>query len=295
MRKTTRLRELINGDEILAMPIAHDATAAKLIELVGFKSLATGGYPTTATLLGKPDLSILSMTEMVTHTKNIAEAVDIPVLADGDTGYGDIINVMRTVREFELGGVAAMFIEDQLFPKRCGHMEGKQIIETDEMVVKLKAAIDARIDPDLIIMARTDAIAVTGIDDAIYRANKYREAGADMIFVEAPQSIEHMERINREIDAPTMIIQVEGGKTPLLPMKELEQIGYNVVVYPVATLFAAAYAVRGVLEELMKTGTTAGYRDRMYSFDDFNRLVGLDDLREKESSFFKNTTPAAVC
>jgi len=235
------------------------------------------------------------MTEMVTHTKNIAEAVDIPVLADGDTGYGDLINVMRTVREFELGGVAAMFIEDQLFPKRCGHMEGKQIIGTNEMVAKLRAAVDARMDPDLIIMARTDAIAVTGIDDAIYRANKYREAGADLIFVEAPQTIGHMERINREIDAPTMIIQIEGGKTPLLPMKELEQIGYNVVVYPVATLFAAAYAVKGVLEELIKTGTTAGYRDRMYSFDDFNRLVGLDYLREKESSFYKKAMPADVC
>ena len=194
----------------------------------------------------------------------------------------------RTVRVFENAGVAALFIEDQVFPKRCGHMEGKQIIPTAEMVAKVKAAVDARVDADLVIMARTDAIAVYGIDDAIERANLYREAGADLIFVEAPRSVEEMRRINTNVDAPTLAIQLEGGKTPLLTTKDLQEIGFNVVVYPNATVYATAWALKGLWETLKKEGTTRSFTDRMIGFDDFNTLVGLDKIRELESFYYRD-------
>lgn len=286
MRKTSLLKKLILDDEILVMPVAHDATA-KLIELTGFKAISLGGYPTTATLLGKPDLSLITLTEMAMHARNIVGAVDIPVFVDGDTGHGGVINVMRTVREFERAGAAGMFIEDQQFPKRCGHMEGKQVVETDEMIAKIKAAVDARVDPDFVITARTDALAVTGIDDAIERGNRYREAGADLIYVEAPTTKEEMIRINREVNAPTLAVQIEGGKTPLLPVKELQEFGYNAVAHPLSTLYAAAFAVRSLLEELMQKGTTSGFMDKMIHFNEFNQLMELASLREKESSYFK--------
>jgi methylisocitrate lyase len=204
MKKTTLLKKLILDEEILVMPGAYDATSARIVEKAGFKSVTLGGYPASACLLGKPDLSLLTLPEMVNHTRNIVEAVDIPVFTDGDTGHGNTLNVMRTVREFEKAGAAGMLIEDQLFPKRCGHMEGKQVIETDDMVAKIKAAVDARMDNDFVIMARTDALGVLGIDEATERANRYREAGADLIFVEAPTTGEQMLRINREVNAPTM-------------------------------------------------------------------------------------------
>jgi carboxyvinyl-carboxyphosphonate phosphorylmutase len=287
MKRTTLLKQMILDKEILVMPGAYDATSARIIEKAGFKSVTLGGYPTSACLLGKPDLSLLTLPEMVTHTRNIVEAVGIPVFTDGDTGHGGTLNVMRTVREIEKAGAAGMFIEDQLFPKRCGHMEGKQVIEADEMVAKVKAAVDARVDQDFVIMARTDALGVNGIDDAIERANKYRAVGADLIFVEAPMSKEQMTRINREVDAPTKVIQLEGGKTPMLTVKELEEIGYNVVVYPISTLYAAAWAVKQSMDELMAKGTTAGFMDRMISFHEFNELMDLGNLRKKESSFYE--------
>jgi len=287
MKKTTLLKKMIMDKEILVMPGAYDATSARIIEKAGFKSVTLGGYPTSACLLGRPDLSLLTLPEMVNHTRNIAEAVDVPVFTDGDTGHGNTLNVMRTVREMEKAGAAGMFIEDQLFPKRCGHMEGKQVIEADDMVAKLKAAVDARMDQDFVIMARTDALGVNGIDDAIERANRYHAAGADLIFVEAPTTREQMLRINREVNAPTMVIQLEGGKTPMMTAKELEEIGYNVVVYPISALYAAAWAVKQLMDELMAKGTTAGFMDRMTYFHDFNELMDLNNLRKKESSFYE--------
>jgi methylisocitrate lyase len=291
MRKTTMLKKLILGREILVMPGAYDATSARIIEKSGFKAVTIGGYPASASLLGKPDLSLLTLPEMVNHTRNIVEAVNIPVFADGNTGHGGVLNVIRTVREFEKAGAAGVFIEDQVFPKRCGHMEGKQVIEVEEMVAKIKAAVDARQDPDFVIMARTDALAVYGIDEAIERANKYREAGADLIFVEAPTTKEQMYRITHEIDAPNLAIQIEGGKTPILTVKELEEIGYSVVVYPISALYAAAWAVKKVMEELMTKGTTAGFMDRMIHFHDFNELMDLTNLRKKETSFYFGLSP----
>lgn len=288
MRKTTLLKKLILDKEILVMPGAHDALSAKIIEMVGFKAVTLGGYAASAASLAKPDVSILSLTEYVNIARNIVQAVDLPVFVDGDTGHGNVTNVQRTVQVFENAGVAGLFIEDQVFPKRCGHMEGKQIIPTMEMVAKIKAAVDARVDPDLVIMARTDAVAISGIDEAIERGNRYAEAGADLIFVEAPRSREDMLRSNREIKAPTNAIQIEGGKTPLLTVKELEELGFNVVVYPNITVYATAWAMRGLWEGLKKNGSTQHWLDKIISFDEFNTLIGLDQVREKESYYYKN-------
>ncbi len=232
MKKTSLLKQLIMDKEILIMPGAFDALSAKIVEQTGFKCTTLGGYPASAVRLAKPDVSLLTMTEMVEHTRYIADAVDIPLLVDGDTGHGNITNVIRTVKQFEKAGAAGLFLEDQIFPKRCGHMEGKQVIPTDEMIAKLKAAVDARADQDFIIMARTDAFAVYGIDEAIERGNRYREAGADLIFIEAPQSVEDMRRINREVDAPTSANMVEGGRTPIMTARSSRKLVMPWLLFP---------------------------------------------------------------
>jgi len=288
MNKTSLLKKLILDDEILVMPGAHDALSAKIIELVGFKAVTMGGYAASAASLAKPDVSLLTLTEYVNIARNIVQAVDLPLFVDGDTGHGNVTNVQRTIQEFERAGVAGLFIEDQVFPKRCGHMEGKQIIPALEMVAKIKAAVDARVDPDLVIMARTDAIAVSGIDEAIERANLYRQAGADMIFVEAPTSRDDMLRCNREIEAPTLAIQIEGGKTPLVTIKELEELGFNVVVYPNSTVYATAWALKELWSGLMREGTTKSSLEKMIQFDAFNTLVGLDKIRGLESRYYQD-------
>jgi methylisocitrate lyase len=288
MKKTTLFKKLMLDEEILVMPGCHDALSAKIIESVGFKAVTMGGYAASAASLAKPDVSLLTLTEYVNIARNIVQAVDIPLFVDGDTGHGNVTNVQRTVRVFENAGVAGLFIEDQVFPKRCGHMEGKQIIPTLEMVAKIKAAVDARVDENLVIMARTDAIAVSGIDEAIERGNRYAEAGADLIFVEAPTSKEEMMRINREINAPMNAIQIEGGKTPLLTVKELEKLGFNVVVYPNVTVYATAWALRQLWEGLKKNGSTKHWQDNIIPFDEFNTLVGLDKIRELESYYYSD-------
>jgi carboxyvinyl-carboxyphosphonate phosphorylmutase len=288
MEKTSLLKKLILDKEILVMPGAHDALSAKIIERVGFKAVTMGGYAASAASIAKPDVSLLTFTEYVNIARNIVEAVDLPLFVDGDTGHGNVTNVQRTVRVFENAGVAGLFIEDQVFPKRCGHMEGKQIISTEEMVAKIKAAVDARVDQDLVIMARTDAVATDGLDEAIERGNRYAEAGADLIFVEAPTSREDMLRSNREINAPTNAIQIEGGKTPLLTVKELEELGFNVVVYPNVTVYATAWALKGLWEGLKRNGSTKHWQDKIIPFDDFNDLVGLNKVRELESYYYRD-------
>jgi methylisocitrate lyase len=287
MKKTSLFKRYILDPEILIMPGAHDALSARIIEKAGFKALAVGGYPATAALMGKPDISFLTLPEMVDHLARLTDTVDIPILVDGDTGHGGVLNVARTVREFERAGAAGLFIEDQVFPKRCGHMEGKQVVGREDMVAKIKAALNARKDPDLVITARTDALAVLGVDEAIERGNLYREAGADVIFVEAPRSVEEMRRINREIDAPTLANMVEGGKTPFLPARELEAIGYNLVIYPVSATYAAAKAVTGLMEELKRTGTTSGFSERMWQFSEFSEFIGLEEFRRQERKYLE--------
>jgi methylisocitrate lyase len=290
-KMTTLLKELVLSPEILAMPGAHDALSARIIEQVGFKAVSIGGAGYSICSLGKPDVGLLTLTEMTTYARNVVEAVGVPVFADGDTGHGNVTNVIRTTREFEKAGVAGFFIEDQVFPKRCGHTTGKQVIPAEEMVPKIKAAVDTRVDQDLVIMARTDALATHGIEEAIERANRYREAGADLIFVEAPTTKEEMIRINREIDAPTMAIQIEGGRTPICTIKELEEMGFDAVVYPGTSFLIAAFAIRKAMRELYQKGTTTGCVDEMILFDELNRLAGLDRVREIESHYYGGGLP----
>ena len=287
MKKTSLLRKYILEDSILVMPGAHDALTARIVEQAGFKALTIGGYPASASLLGQPDLSFLTLTEMADCVRRIVGVIDIPVFTDGDTGHGGVLNVRHTVKEIERTGAAGMFIEDQIFPKRCGHMLDKQVIEKEEMIAKVKAAVDARVDGDFVIMARTDALAVNGLEDAIERANLFRQAGADLIFVEAPTTVEQMRAITAQVDAPTLANNIEGGKSPLLSATELEEIGYSTVVFPVASTYAVAKVVGDLMAEIAATGTTAGFSDRMVSFDEFNRLIELDRLRSLERSYFQ--------
>lgn len=288
MKKTSLLRKYILEDSILVMPGAHDALTAKIVEQSGFKALTIGGYSASASLLGKPDLSFLSLTEMADCVRRIADIVDIPIFTDGDTGHGNVLNVRHTVKEIERTGAAGMFIEDQVFPKRCGHMLDKQVIEKQEMIAKVKAAVDARVDDDFVIMARTDALAVNGLEDAIERGNLFAEAGADLIFIEAPTTIEQMQMITAKINAPTLANNIEGGKSPLLSATELEKIGFNTAVFPVAATYAVAKVVGDLMTELATTGTTAGFINQMVSFDEFNNLIGLDHLRSLERKYFQN-------
>jgi 2-methylisocitrate lyase-like PEP mutase family enzyme len=286
MKRTTLLKKYLTGGKILPMPVVHDALCAKIAEKAGFLAIAVGGYSSTASLLGKPDVSLLTLTEMAEYAGRIVNAVSIPVFADGDTGHGNVTNVIRTVQLFEKAGVAGLLLEDQVQPKRCGHMSGKQVIPAKEMVAKIKAALDTRVDPDLIIMARTDAIAVNGIDDAIKRANLYRDAGADAIFVEAPESLEQMKRITSEIDAPLMANMIPGGRTPLLSERELEEIGFAAVAYATICTYAITKSVTDLFGTLHRTGTLAGLEERMVDFGEFNSLVGLEEIRKKERYYY---------
>ncbi|TZE81509.1 isocitrate lyase/PEP mutase family protein [Calorimonas adulescens] len=290
MTKIERIRkrfvELLNGPGIIVMPGAPDALAAKIIEKTGFKAIFTTGYGTSATRLAKPDRGLVDFYEMVERAKEIVDSVDIPVFADADTGYGNPLNTMRTVRSFEDAGVAGIFLEDQVWPKRCGHMEGKQVIPTDEMVQKIRAAVDARRDKNFMIMSRTDARAVYDLDEAIERSHKYKEAGADLIFIEAPQSVEELKRIGEEFKGvPLMANIIEHGKTPLLTAQELQNLGFKLVVFPLTNLYAATYGMMGAMQELYEKGTTAGYIDRLVSFDKFNEFIGLEETNAIEARY----------
>ena len=265
------------------MPGVHDALGARLAEAAGFEAITQGGYSATASLLGAPDSSQLSLTEMSQMYSRLADATSLPILADADTGFGNVTNVARTVRLYEKAGVAGLFIEDQVFPKRCGHMAGKAVVPTAEWLAKIRAALDARVDPDLVVMARTDALAVLGLDEAIERAQLAREAGADLLFVEAPTSTDQMRRICREIPGPCLANNVEHGRSPVLDATELEAIGYAAVVFPVAATYAVAHALRGLFATLRRTGTTAGAAASLVTFDEFNELVGLSAQRRREA------------
>lgn len=284
MRPTTRLQALIRAPRIVVLPGVHDALGAKLAQAAGFEAITQGGYSATAALLGAPDSSQLSLTEMASMYARIADATTLPILADADTGFGNVTNVARAVRLYERAGVAGLFIEDQVFPKRCGHMTGKAVVPTAEWIAKIRSALDARTDPDLVVMARTDALAVHGIDEAIERACIAREAGADLLFVEAPTDVGQMRRICREVPGPCLANNVEQGRSPILAAAELEAIGYAAVVFPVAATYAIAHALRELFATLRRTGTTADAQARMATFDEFNELVGLSAQRRREAA-----------
>jgi methylisocitrate lyase len=280
-----RLRELLRRPGILRAPGAFDAWSARLVEKAGFSAVYMTGYGVSASLLGQPDVGLITLPEMAGQAGNMASAVGIPVIADGDTGYGGILNVRRTVREYEKAGVAALQLEDQIFPKRCGHMEGKQIIPQKEMAAKIKAAVDARVSDDFLIIARTDARAVIGLDDAIARAVAYADAGADILFVEAPQTVAEMEKIARAVKLPLLANMVEKGKTPMLPPEDLERLGYKIAIYPVTALYAATRAMMKTLNRLREEGSTEHFLEDLTGFEEFNDLIGVGAMRELEKKF----------
>lgn len=281
-----KLRHMLASETVVA-PGAYDAWSAKLIEQAGFSAVYMSGYGVSASVLARPDIGLMTMTEMVVMARNIVNAVDVPVIADADNGYGGSLNVIRTVMEFEAAGAAAVQLEDQVSPKRCGHMEGKELVPMPDMVAKLRAAVAARRDPDLVIIARTDARAVLGMDEALSRARAYVEAGADVIFLEAPESVEEMRRTNREISVPLLANMVNNGKTPFLPLSELKSMGYKIVIYPVLPLYAATKACMDIFKILKQDGHADGLQEKIVSFSEFNKGINLDGLRDLEASFSK--------
>lgn len=285
MKKTTLLRKMLSTNQILVAPGAHDVLTAKIIEQAGFNAVYMTGYGTSASLLGKPDVGLLTMTEMAQRAANMAEAVNIPVISDGDTGYGNAVNVVRAVREYEKAGVACIQLEDQVLPKKCGHMLGREIVPEEEMVGKIKAACDARRDPDFMIMARTDARTNYGIDEAIERGKAYEEAGADILFIESVENIEEMKRVTSSFNVPVLANMLEHGRTPLLSVKELEDIGYDLVIFCVSSTYVAAKAVSDLMHTLKKEGTTKCYLDKMIAFESFNKLIGLTEIRKIEQKY----------
>ena len=280
-----QFKELLQAPGIIAAPGAYDCLTAAIIQQAGFPAVYMTGAGTSVARLGKPDLALASMTEMVSNAADIAQAVDVPVIADADTGYGGVLNVARTVRQYERAGVAAIHIEDQQSPKRCGHLDNKQVVSSTEMVQKIRAAVDARTDDDFTIIVRTDALAVTGWDDTMRRCGEYVDAGADMLFIEAIRSAEDAQRITSNFNVPLMYNFVETGKSPLLPAPELEQLGFKLVIFPVSALLMVCKAVSELMAQLKSTGSTESMLDRMYSLEDCFNLVGLKELMAQDAGF----------
>jgi methylisocitrate lyase len=284
MTKVATLRKLIEAPGIVVLPGAYDVLSAKLIEQAGFEVVFTSGFGLSASTLGMPDIGLLTMTETLDRVRRVVDAVSVPVVADMDTGYGNPLNVVRTIQECMNLGVAGVILEDQLWPKKCGHMENKTVIPADEHVEKIRAAAYAREDEDLVIIARTDARGPLGLEEAVRRGHAYADAGADVVFIEAPQSVDELETIGASFRLPLFANMIEGGKTPFLSAQELERLGFKLVVYPLSGLFAATKAVQDMARHLKAAGTTSGY-DRMVSFHQFEEVIGAQCYRDVETQF----------
>ncbi len=286
VRTATTLRRMLDGPEIVVLPGAYDALSARLAERAGFAAMFTTGFGFSASVLGQPDFGLLTMSETMDRVRHVVQAVTVPVVADMDTGYGNPLNVQRTVREVIVSGAAGIILEDQEWPKKCGHFEGKRVIPAEDHAAKIRAAADARDGDDLVIIARTDARAPLGLEEAIRRGKMYRDAGADVVFVEAPQSLDELRAVKAAIpDVPLFANMVEGGKTPLLTYAELQELGYKMVVFPLSALLAAAKAIEGVFAELYGKKTTAGVVDRLTPFQEFEKMVGVPELRAAEEKY----------
>ncbi len=281
------LRELLAGPGPVIAPGSYDALSARLVEQAGFDVVYMTGFGSTASLIGRPDVGLLSAAEMVDNARRIVAAVDVPVIADADTGYGNAINVLRTIGLYEQAGVAGVHLEDQVLPKKCGHMSGKAVIGVDEMVGKICAAVAARRDPDFLLIARTDAAAVEGLDAAVARARAYAAAGADVLFVEAPTSSDDIARVADELRdvAPLVFNWAEGGRTPPLSLDRITELGFSLVLYPIGTLLAATAGIRAFLETLKADGTPAAALPGLPTFDGFTDLIGLPEIRHLEARF----------
>ena len=281
-----RLSDLLAGDEMILAPGCYDALGARLIESAGFDAVYMTGFGSAASRLGRPDVGLMTMPEMVDNAHRIAAAVDLPVIADADTGYGNPVNVIRTVQEYEAAGVDAIHLEDQVMPKRCGHMDGKQVIAADEMAAKVAAAVAARRSDEFLIIARTDARAVEGLDAALERGRRYRTAGADMLFIEAPQSREEIERVADALhDVPLLFNYAEGGKTPAVDHTYLRACGFRLVIFPLSTLLAATAAMRDVLARIRVDGTPQQLLGELPAFGEFLDVIGLPEIEALDRRF----------
>ncbi len=269
----------------LIIPGVYDAIGAKIAEKAGFNAMFQTGYGTSATLFGMPDYGFISSAETVDNARRICRAVSVPVIVDADTGYGNALSVWKLVKELESAGASGIFLEDQRWPKRCGHMQGKEVVSQEEYAEKLGAAIDARSNKNFIIVARTDARATEGLDAAIERGLYNKKLGADAIFVEAPKSIQEMKKIGKAIKAPLVANMIEGGATPLISASVLNKMGFKIILYPLSVLFANTFATINILKELKKTGTTKKLRSKLVSFDQFNDLVELRKFRKLEKRY----------
>ena len=269
----------------LVIPGVYDAIGAKIAEKAGFNAMFQTGYGTSATLFGMPDYGFISSAETVDNARRICRAVSVPVIVDADTGYGNALSVWKLVKELESAGASGIFLEDQRWPKRCGHMQGKEVVSQEEYAEKLGAAIDARSSKNFIIVARTDARATEGLDAAIERGLYNKKLGADAIFVEAPKSIQEMKKIGKAIKAPLVANMIEGGATPLISASALNKMGFKIILYPLSVLFANTFATINILKELKKTGTTKKLRSRLVNFDQFNDLVELQKFRKLEKRY----------
>ncbi|MGH2374849.1 MAG: isocitrate lyase/PEP mutase family protein [bacterium] len=285
VRPSLRLRRRLSERSILVAPGAPDALIARIIERTGFEAVYFTGAGFSYTHLGAPDLGLVSMTEITWRLAAVVESTTLPVIADADTGYGNALNVTRTVREFERAGAAAIQLEDQVTPKRCGHLTGKEVIGAGEMIGKIKAAVDTRTDAELLIIARTDARATLGLTEAIERAHRYREAGADVLFVEAPTGRDELAAIPARLPPPVLANMVEGGATPPCSAGELEEMGYRIVIFPGAAVRAAAAAITRMMAALKREGTTRGMLEDMMSFGELNELLGLPTYQQREERY----------
>ena len=280
-----KLSSMIKSKKPLVIPGVYDAISAKIAEKVGFDAMFQTGYGTSATLFGMPDYGFVGSAETVDNARRISNAISVPLIVDADTGYGNALSVWKLVKELESVGAAGIFLEDQKWPKRCGHMQGKEVISQEEYTEKLGAAIDARENKDFIIVARTDSRATEGLEIAIERGLQNKKTGADAVFIEAPRSLDEMKKIGKEIRAPLVANMIEGGATPMNSAQILNKIGFNIILYPLSVLFANTFATMNILKELKNTGTTAKYKQKVVNFDQFNNLVELDKFKKMETKY----------
>jgi methylisocitrate lyase len=278
---------MLKSKKPLVIPGVYDALGAKIAQKVGFNAMFQTGYGTSAALFGMPDYGFIGAAETVDNARRICRAVSVPVVVDSDTGYGNALSVWKLVKELESAGASGIFLEDQKWPKRCVHMQGKEVISQEEYTEKLSAAIDARESKDFIIVARTDARATKGLDEAIQRGKQNKKTGADAIFVEAPRSIEEMKKIGKEINAPLVANMIEGGATPLSSAETLSKMGFNIILYPLSVLYANTFATMNILQELKNAGNTSKYKQKVVNFDQFNDLVELSKFRKMEKRYEK--------
>lgn len=279
------LKSMLKANKPLVIPGVYDAIGAKIAEKVGFEAMFQTGYGTSATLFGMPDYGFIGATETIDNARRICRAVSVPVIVDSDTGYGNALSVWKLVRELESAGASGIFLEDQRWPKRCGHMQGKEVITQEEYTEKLGAAVDSRQSKDFIIVARTDARATEGLDAAIERSLQNKKTGADAIFIEAPRSLEEMNIIGKAINAPLVANMIEGGATPINSAETLHKLGFKIILYPLSVLFANTFATMSILKELKKTGTTTKFKQKVVNFDQFNDLVELPKFQKLEKKY----------